>query len=137
MRLAVLTRNRNLHSIRRLLQEASKLGVQLDTINPLECQIIVDGRQSRVVVGTQQLPEYDAVLPRIGASITSYGLAVVQQFEAMGTTTINTAEAIAQSRDKFRISLRKRQRAHLGLGVLPEDDTKSGRQGQGKNQCCW
>jgi ribosomal protein S6--L-glutamate ligase len=102
MRLAVLSRNRKLHSIRRLIQEAGRLGVQLDTINPLECQIIVDGHQSRLMVGSQTLPEYDAILPRIGASITSYGLAVVKQFEAMGTQTINSAEAIAQSRDKFR-----------------------------------
>jgi ribosomal protein S6--L-glutamate ligase len=76
--------------------------VRLDTINPMECQIIVDGRESRLVVGSQELPSYDAVLPRIGASITSYGLAVVKQFEAMGTRTVNSAEAIAQSRDKFR-----------------------------------
>jgi ribosomal protein S6--L-glutamate ligase len=102
MRLAVLSRNRNLHSIRRLIQEAGRLGIQLDTINPLECQIIVDGTQSRIVVGSQALPHYDAVLPRIGASITEYGLAVVKQFESMGTRAINTAEAIAQSRDKFR-----------------------------------
>jgi ribosomal protein S6--L-glutamate ligase len=102
MRLAVLTRNRNLHSIRRLLQEASKLGVQLDTINPVECQIIIDGSTSRIVVGAQELPHYDAVLPRIGASITQYGLAVVKQFEMLGMFTVNSSLAIAESRDKFR-----------------------------------
>jgi len=102
MRLAVLSRNRNLHSIRRLLQEAGRLGVQLDTINPVECQIVVDGGSSRLMVGAQKLPDYDAVLPRIGASITGYGLAVVKHFEALGTRTVNNAEAIAQSRDKFR-----------------------------------
>jgi ribosomal protein S6--L-glutamate ligase len=102
MRLAVLTRNRNLHSIRRLLQEASKLGVQLDTINPVECQVIIDGAASRIVVGSQELPHYDAVLPRIGASITQYGLAVVKQFEMLGMFTVNSSLAIADSRDKFR-----------------------------------
>jgi len=119
MRLAVLSRNRNLHSIRRLLQEASQLGVQLDTINPLECQIVVDGRQSRIMVGSQVLPTYDAVLPRSGASITSYGLAVVQHFEALGTRTINTAEAIAQSRDKFRaLQLMNEAGIHVPLTIL-------------------
>lgn len=102
MRLAVLTRNRNLHSIRRLLQEASKLNVQLDTINPVECQIIVDGSSSRIVVGSQEIPRYDAILPRIGASITQYGLAVVKQFEMLGMFTVNSSLAIAESRDKFR-----------------------------------
>ncbi len=102
MRLAVLTRNRNLHSIRRLLQEASKLGVQLDTINPVECQMIVDGSTSRIVVGAQEISRYDAVLPRIGASITQYGLAVVKQFEMLGMFTVNSSLAIAESRDKFR-----------------------------------
>lgn len=102
MRLAVLTRNRSLHSIRRLLQEASKLGVRLDTINPVECQMIIDGSSSRLVVGAQELPRYDAVLPRIGASITQYGLAVVKQFEMLGMFTVNSSLAIAESRDKFR-----------------------------------
>ncbi len=102
MRIAVLSRNRSLHSIRRLLQEASTAGVQLDTINPLECQLVVDGKQSHILVGNQDVPDYDAVLPRIGASITEYGLAVVKQFEALGYHTINHSQAIAESRDKMR-----------------------------------
>ncbi|MEN9722109.1 MAG: hypothetical protein RJB38_95 [Pseudomonadota bacterium] len=102
MRLAIISRNRNLHSVRRLLQEASQLGVPLDTINPTECQIIVEGSRSRIVVGSQELPRYDAVLPRIGASITQYGLAVVKQFEILGVFTVNSSLAIAESRDKFR-----------------------------------
>lgn len=102
MRLAVLSRNQNLYSVRRLLQEASREGVQLDTINPLECQMVVDGARSRLVVGSHKLPWYDAVFPRIGASITQYGLAVVKQFEMLGMFTVNSSLAIAESRDKFR-----------------------------------
>lgn len=102
MRIAILTRNKNLHSIRRLLQEARKAGVQCDCINPLECQLVVDGKQTRILVGPNPIPQYDAVLPRIGASITDYGLAVVKQFEALGTFVVNSSRSIAESRDKMR-----------------------------------
>ena len=119
MRLALLTRNRNLHSIRRLIQEAGKLGVQLDTINPLECQMIVDASSSQIVVGQEELPRYDAILPRIGASITQYGLAVVKQFEMLGMFTVNSSDAIAESRDKFRaLQLLNQAGVHVPATVL-------------------
>lgn len=102
MRLAILSRNKNLHSIRRLLQEARKVGVDCDIINPLECQLVVAGRKSSILIGPQPAPEYDAVLPRIGASITDYGIAVVKHFEALGVYTVNGSKAIGESRDKMR-----------------------------------
>ena len=101
-RIAILSRNRGLHSIRRLLQEARKLGITCDVINPLECQLHVGKNQTRIYVGQQPLPHYDAVLPRIGASITQYGLSVVQQFEVLGSRVINPTDSIAKSRDKMR-----------------------------------
>jgi ribosomal protein S6--L-glutamate ligase len=101
MRIAILSRNKNLHSIRRLLREAKKSRVQCDIINPLECQLIVDGPHTRILVSGEPIPHYDAVLPRIGASITTYGLAVVKQFESLGMYTVNSCEAIGQSRDKM------------------------------------
>lgn len=102
MRFAILSRNKNLHSVRRLLQEARKLGVQCDVINPLDCQLVVDGKDSRILLGPAAIPTYDAILPRIGASITDYGLAVVKQFEALGVFVINSSLSIAESRDKMR-----------------------------------
>ncbi len=90
MKIAILSRNKNLHSIRRLLQESRKAGVQCDILNPLDCQLVVDGKQSRIQVGSTLIQGYDAVLPRIGASITDYGLAVVKQFEATGTFVVNS-----------------------------------------------
>lgn len=102
MRIAILSRNRKLHSIRRLLREGRKLGMRCDVINPLRCQLVVDGASSRILEDQDRVPDYDAVLPRIGASITDYGLAVVKQFEAIGTFTVNSAQAIAESRDKMR-----------------------------------
>ncbi|MGZ3707570.1 MAG: ATP-grasp domain-containing protein, partial [Bdellovibrionota bacterium] len=102
MRVAILSRNKNLHSIRRILREARKSGLQCDVINPLDCQLVVDGGFSGILVGPKPLPKYDAVLPRIGASITDYGLAVVKQFEALGIPAINGSQSIAESRDKMR-----------------------------------
>ncbi len=109
MRLAILSRNKNLHSIRRLLAEARKARVQVDVIDPLDCQLVLNGfdvalgyKRSRITKPAYPISDYDAVLPRIGASITDYGLAVVKQFEALGVCTINDAQAISDSRDKMR-----------------------------------
>jgi ribosomal protein S6--L-glutamate ligase len=102
MRIAILSRNKNLHSIRRLRQEARKAHVQCDVINPVDCQLVIDGKNSRILVGTQRLPVFDAVIPRIGASITDYGLSVVKHFEMLGTFTVNPSQAIAESRNKLR-----------------------------------
>lgn len=102
MKIAILSRNKKLHSIRRLLHEAKKAKIQCDVIDPLDCQLVVNGRQSCIRVGNQTLPHYHAVLPRIGASITDYGLAVVQQFESLGTYVLNGSRGIAESRDKMK-----------------------------------
>jgi ribosomal protein S6--L-glutamate ligase len=102
MHIAILSRNKKLHSIRRLLAEAKKARIQCDVIDPLDCHLLIDGRNSSIRVGNAPLPFYDAVLPRIGASITHYGLAVVKQFESLGMLTINDSQAIAESRDKMR-----------------------------------
>ena len=102
MRFAILSRNKNLNSVRRLLQEARPLGVEFDVVNPMDCHLMVEGGKNRILVGTRDLPHYDAVLPRIGASITDYGLAVVKQFETLGTFLVNSSAAIADSRDKMR-----------------------------------
>ena len=114
MRLAILSRNKNLHSIRRLLEEGNRAKVQCDVINPLDCQLVVDGRKSDIMVGSALLPRYDLVLPRIGASITDYGLAVVKQFESQGVSAVNGSHAIAQSRDKMRCL---QVLAHAGIRV--------------------
>jgi ribosomal protein S6--L-glutamate ligase len=103
MRLAILSRGKSLHSIRRLLQEAKKARVPCDIINPVECQLLIDGKKSGILVGsTPLIHSYDCILPRIGASITDYGLAVVQQFETLGMRPVNSSRSIAASRDKMR-----------------------------------
>ncbi len=102
MRIAILSRNKNLYSMRRLKQEARKAGISCDFINPLECQLVIDKEYSRILVQMKTIPHYDVILPRIGASITEYGLLVVKHFEMMGMFAVNGSEAIAQSRDKMR-----------------------------------
>jgi ribosomal protein S6--L-glutamate ligase len=102
MRIAILSRNKNLHSIRRLLQEAKRLNVDCDVIDPLECQLLVEGKSRAIFYRGRELPHYDAVLPRIGASITDYGIAVVKQFESVNTYVVNGSNAIGESRDKLR-----------------------------------
>lgn len=101
MRIAILSRNKNLHSIRRLLQEAKRLGVDCDVIDPLDCQLVVEGRSRSIYYHGRELPHYDSVLPRIGASVTDYGLAVVKQFESLDTYVVNGSKAIGESRDKL------------------------------------
>ena len=102
MHIAILSRNKKLHSIRRLLQEARKAGIQCDVVNPLDCQLVIDGSDSRVLARTRTLPQYDAILPRIGASITEYGLSVVKHFEIQGIHAVNGSRAIADSRNKMK-----------------------------------
>lgn len=102
MKIAILSRSRNLHSIRRLFQEARTLGVECFAINPLDLQLLVNGKTHKLFFHGEELPFFDAVLPRIGTSITEYGIAVVRQFESQGSFVANSSGAIYESRDKFR-----------------------------------
>ncbi len=102
MRLLILSRNSSLYSTSRIVLAARARGHEVSVIDPLDFQIVVErGRPSLVAAGVS-LPRYDIVIPRIGASITNYGLAVVRQFDLMGVPVLNGAVAIARSRDKLR-----------------------------------
>ncbi len=102
MKIAILSRNRQLHSIRRLLTEASKLRVNCEVFDPLECQIVVSRDGGKIYYHEKPITEFDVILPRIGTSITDYGLAVVKQFEALRYKVVNGSMGIMQSRDKLR-----------------------------------
>ena len=103
IRLAILSRDKSLHSTRRLIQEARKAGVECYVVNPLDCQMIVEKKNNRMMVGAHELPfRFDAILPRIGTSITDFGLAVVKHFELLDMTVVNGSQAILESRDKMR-----------------------------------
>ncbi|GMM89673.1 30S ribosomal protein S6--L-glutamate ligase [Vibrio fortis] len=114
MRIAILSRNENLYSTARLKQAGEARGHQVDVIDTLHCDIDIASNNPKIRYMGEELPQYDAVIPRIGASITFYGTAVVRQFEMMGTFCINESVAISRSRDKLR-SLQLLSRKGVGL----------------------
>ncbi len=114
MRIAILSRNPNLYSTRRLKEAGEAFGHTVDVIDTLRCYMDITSNNPSVRYKGQALPEYDAVIPRIGASITFYGTSVVRQFEMMGTFAVNESVAISRSRDKLR-SLQLLSRKGIGL----------------------
>jgi ribosomal protein S6--L-glutamate ligase len=102
MRLLILSRNASLYSTRRLVLAARARGHDVSVADPLDFRIVISRGRPSLHLGDHPAPHADLVLPRIGASITNYGLAVVRQFDLMGVPVLNTALAIARSRDKLR-----------------------------------
>jgi len=102
MNIAILSRNKNLYSTNRLFNAGTKRGHRIDVIDYLRCYINIGENQTAIYYNGNKLGRYDAVLPRIGASQTSYGTAIVRQFEMMGDFVINKSDAIKSSRDKLR-----------------------------------
>ncbi|PRX37606.1 ribosomal protein S6--L-glutamate ligase [Meinhardsimonia xiamenensis] len=116
MKIAMLARNPNLYSHQRLKEAAEARGHELDIINTLRCFMNIASHRPEIYYHDKKLPHYDAVIPRIGASVTFYGLAVLRQFEMMGVFPLNESVAIARSRDKLR-SLQLLARDGIGLPV--------------------
>lgn len=114
MRIAILSRGPNLYSTRRLKQAAVARGHEVRILNPLRFSILVEKGRPALYYKGKRLSHYDAVIPRIGASVTFFGTAVVRQFEQMGVFTLNTSHAITVSRDKLR-SLQVLSRHNIGL----------------------
>jgi ribosomal protein S6--L-glutamate ligase len=102
MKLAILSRNSKLYSTRRLVEAARAQGHTARVLDPLRCYMRIASDGFDMHYKGRPLAGYQAVLPRIGASITRYGSAVLHQFELMGSYTPNTADAIARARDKLR-----------------------------------
>lgn len=103
MRIAILSTNAELYSHRRLRAAGEEAGHEMRTINPLYCYMEVAAFNPQVHYrGGKLLPRFDAVIPRIGASITFYGTALLRHLETMGIYTLNESISIARSRDKFR-----------------------------------
>ncbi|MDX1837533.1 30S ribosomal protein S6--L-glutamate ligase [Legionella taurinensis] len=103
MKIAILATNPQLYSHQRLKAAGEEAGHEVSIINPLYCYMNVAASCPKVHYrGGEPLPRYDAVIPRIGASITYYGTAVLRHMETMGMYTVNESIAISRSRDKFR-----------------------------------
>ena len=116
MKIALLSRNRNLYSTRRLVEAAEQRGHKIRVIDTLRCYMSIAAHHPSIHYKGEEIERFDAVIPRIGASITFYGCAVLRQFEMMGTYVLNDSVAITRSRDKLR-SLQLLSRKGLGLPV--------------------
>jgi ribosomal protein S6--L-glutamate ligase len=116
MKIAMLARNPELYSHKRLKQAAEDRGHTLDIINTLRCYMNIASRRPEVYYNGEKLTGYDAVIPRIGASVTFYGTAVLRQFEMQGVYPLNESVGIGRSRDKLR-SMQLLAREGVGLPV--------------------
>ncbi len=116
MKIAMLARNPNLYSHKRLVEAAESRGHEIDVINTLRVTMNITSLKPEIYYGGKKLTGYDAVIPRIGVSVTFFGLAVLRQFEMMGVYPLNESVAIGRSRDKLR-SLQILSRRGVGLPV--------------------
>ncbi len=116
MKIAILSRNAKLYSTRRLVAAAEARGHQVRVIDALRCYMNITAHNPQIHYRGEILEDFDAVIPRIGASITFYGTAVLRQFEMMNVYPLNESVAISRSRDKLR-SLQLLSRKGIGLPV--------------------
>ena len=116
MKIAIISRNSKLYSTSRMVEEALAKGHEVRVIDPLRCYMTIASQRPTIHYKGEEITGYDAIIPRIGASITFYGTAVVRQFEMMGVYSINESVAISRSRDKLR-SLQLLARKGIGLPV--------------------
>ncbi|NES66755.1 MAG: 30S ribosomal protein S6--L-glutamate ligase [Okeania sp. SIO2D1] len=116
MKIAILSTEPTLYSTRKLVEAGEKLGHEVQVIDYLRCYMNIASMKPQVIYKGEPLEGFDAIIPRIGASKTFYGTAVVRQFEMMGVFTPNPSQAISRSRDKLHC-LQLLARDGIGLPV--------------------
>lgn len=114
MKIAILSRRPSLYSTKRLVEAAQERGHTVRVINTIRCYMNITSHQPSVHYKGESLEGFDVVIPRIGASVTFYGAAVLRQFEMMGVATLNSSFAITRSRDKLR-SMQLLSKRGIGL----------------------
>jgi ribosomal protein S6--L-glutamate ligase len=114
MRIAILSRNRNLYSTRRLIEAGEKRGHEMIVLDHMKCVLVIEQGRPHIYFNGREVNNVNAVIPRIGASATFYGSAVVRQFEMMKIFTAVESQALVRSRDKLR-SLQILARAGIGI----------------------
>ena len=114
MNIAILSRDAKLYSTRRLKEAGEKRGHKVEIIDHMKCVLLIEKKSPMVWYNGRKLDYFDAIIPRIGASVTFYGAAVVRQFEMMKVFTAVESQALIRSRDKLRC-LQILSRAGLGL----------------------
>lgn len=125
MKIIILSRNSKLYSTQRLVEAAQQRGHEVRVIDPLRCYMNITSNRPSVHYRGEKLEGFDAVIPRIGASVTFYATAVLRQFEMMDVFPLNESVAITRSRDKLRcLQLLARKGIGLpitGFGHSPDD----------------
>ena len=116
MKIALLSRNSKLYSTRRLIEAANERGHEVTVLDVLRCYMNITSHRPSIHYKGKELDGFDAVIPRIGASVTFYGTAVLRQFEMMGVYPLNESVAISRSRDKLR-ALQLLSRKGIGLPI--------------------
>lgn len=114
MKLAILSRSPELYSTRRLKEACRSRGHTVKVLNTLQFSMLIEQGRPKLFYNNKELSRYDAIIPRIGASITFYGAAVVRQFEQIGAFTLNSSQAITVARDKLR-SIQILSRHNIGI----------------------
>jgi len=114
LKIVILSRNPHLYSTKRLVEAGEKKGHEMLVIDHSKCDLVIEKKNPAIFYKGNRLEHIDAVIPRIGASVTFYGTAVVRQFEMMKVFTAIESQALVRSRDKLR-SLQILSRAGLGL----------------------
>ncbi len=114
MKIAILSRNHNLYSTKRLVEAAQAFGHTAEVIDTMRCYMNITSSRPTIHYKGAKLDSYDAVIPRIGASVTFYGAAVVRQLEMMNVFCVNDSVAITRARDKLR-SLQLLSKKGIGL----------------------
>lgn len=116
MRIVLLSRNAELYSTKRLIEAAKERGHEIQRLDVLRCYMNITSHKPTIHFKGEPISEFDAVIPRIGASVTFYGTAVLRQFEMMGVYPLNESVAISRSRDKLR-ALQLLSRKGIGLPI--------------------
>jgi ribosomal protein S6--L-glutamate ligase len=116
MKIAILSRGKNLYSTRRLVEAGIAAGHDMHIIDTLKCSMDIVSKNPAVWYEGEKLEGFDAVIPRIGASVTHYGMALIRQFEMMGVYCLTESVALGRSRDKLR-ALQLLSRKNVGMPV--------------------
>lgn len=114
MKIAILSRSSSIYSTKRLVEAGKARGHEVEVIDTLKCYMDITSKKPMIYYQDKTLHDFDAIIPRIGASITFYGTAVIRQFEMMGVISLNESVAISRARDKLR-SLQLLSRRGIGL----------------------
>lgn len=114
MKIVVLSRNPKLYSTKRLVEAGEKRDHEMVVLDHTKCDLIIEKKKPAIVYNHELITDVDAIIPRIGASVTFYGTAVVRQFEMMKVFSAVESQALVRSRDKLS-SLQVLSRANLGL----------------------